>query len=181
MADRRLIPESIRDASTLALNEIIDRMGTVDITPLLVYLVDNVAASALPHLAEQFHITGYEGWRLATTDAERRSVIGKAIDKHRFKGTRYAIQTALNSLGITCTIQEWFDYGGPPYHFKVTLDVTSAEVSAETLILFDAYIQEYKNVRSVLDTVEINLAVDGQVPVVACGLQSSEIITVYPG
>jgi len=179
MADIRLIPESIRDASTLAFNELIDRMGRLDISPLLVYLIDSVEPTALPHLAEQFHIMGYEGWRLSTSDFERRAIIKKAIDKHRSKGTRYAIQTALDSLGITCIIREWFDYGGAPYHFRITLNVNNSEISAETLALFDAYIQEYKNVRSVLDNVEINLAVTSAFSV-GLSLQSSEIVTIYP-
>ncbi|BDV42450.1 hypothetical protein GURASL_13730 [Geotalea uraniireducens] len=180
MADRRLIPESIRDVSTLAFNELIDRMGTVDITPLLVYMVDSVTASALPHLAEQFHITGYEGFRLAVNDSERRGVIKSAIEKHRYKGTRYAIDLALASLGIIYTLQEWFEYGGAPYHFRITIDVIGAELPAETLALLDSYINEYKNVRSVLDTINVNLSVASAVPVYALGLQSTEIITVYP-
>ncbi len=55
MADKRLIP--IKDENSLAFNELFDRFGTLDLTVLLIYLVDNVNSSALPHLAEQFHIT----------------------------------------------------------------------------------------------------------------------------
>lgn len=180
MADERLIPESIRDENTRALAGLIERLGTLDVTPILIYLVDRVNPGALQHLGEQFHVTGFEGLRLAENDEERRSVIKGAIERHRYKGTRYAIDLALGALGITYILQEWWEYGGAPYHFRVTLDVMGSELPAETLALLDAYINEYKNVRSVLDTIDVNLAVSGPVPVMAAGLQSSEIITVYP-
>ena len=99
MADSRLIPASIRDVSTFALNELIDRLGTLDITPLLVYLVDDVSASALPHLAEQFHVTAWEGWSLADSDTDRRELIKNAIALHRKKGTPWAIKQALTAMG----------------------------------------------------------------------------------
>lgn len=175
------IPAGIRDASTEAMAELMDRLGEIDFSPLLVCLIDLVSASALPHLLEQFHVLGVEGGRLAESDAERRNLIKGSFDAHRYKGTLYSVRRAIESIGLTCTIQEWFQYGGTPYHFKVSLDANASEVSAETLALFDAYIQEYKNVRSVLEPLEINLVVEGQGPVIACGLQSSEIITVYPG
>lgn len=180
MADERLIPPGIRDASTLALNSLIDRMGTVDLTPLLIYLVDNVAASALPHLAEQFDVTGYEGWLQTTNTAERRALIKSAIAKHYYKGTPYAIRQALEDISITATIKEWFDYEGDPFHFKVLIDLYAQGADADKVDLIDKLIREYKNVRSVLDGIEITYSLDSAVPVVAASLHSSELIIVYP-
>ena len=180
MADNRLIPAGIRDASTLALNDLIDRMGTVDLTPLLVYLIDNVAASALPHLAEQFNVTGYEGWLQTTNTAERRALIKSAIAKHYYKGTPYAIRQALEDISITSTILEWWQYGGAPYHFKVAVDLYAQSADAAKVDMIDKLINEYKNVRSWLDTIEINYTLASPVPVAGISLQSSEIITVYP-
>lgn len=99
MADLRLLPESVRDGSTQAITELIDRLGKLDVTALLVYLIDNVTASALPHLAEQFHVTGWEGWALADSDAARRDLIRNAIAIHRKKGTPWAIKQALKAVG----------------------------------------------------------------------------------
>jgi len=55
MADDRLIPDGIHDISAEGFNAIADRLGAIDLTPLLVYIIDQVDASALPHLARQFH------------------------------------------------------------------------------------------------------------------------------
>lgn len=99
-ADKRLIPESIRDTSTLALNELIDRMGTLDLTPLLVYLIDDVTASALLHLVEQFHVAGIEGGALAENATNRRTLIKGAIALHRLKGTPAGVKRAIRDAGF---------------------------------------------------------------------------------
>jgi phage tail P2-like protein len=180
MADNRLIPDSIRDKSTEAFNALIDRLGTLDLTPLLVYIIDNVSASALPHLAGQFGLLGDEGWLITQTDQARRDLLKNAIEKKRYKGTKYGLTLALQSLGLSVTVKEWFEYSGQPYHFKVTIDNSTLEITSQTLARLDRFITEYKNLRSVADVIDINLQVNGEVPVYAIGLQSSEIITVYP-
>jgi len=50
------IPPSIKDARSQALMQIIERLGAIDLTPLLVYRIDSVPAGALPFLAWQFDI-----------------------------------------------------------------------------------------------------------------------------
>lgn len=172
MADRRLIPDGIRDASTEALNELIDRLGTIDLTPLLIYLIDNVTATALPHLAEQFHVTGLEGWELAETEEEKRSLIKRAIELHRYKGTPWAVKEAIKAVGyynaeiierlpyVKYDGQHYYsgteDYGGGARWamFRVLIDIgekkrlTHSDI--EKLIWL---INEYKNVRSHLKDV----------------------------
>jgi phage tail P2-like protein len=180
MADQQLIPASISDDSTLAFNELIERMGTLDITPLLVYLVDDVPASVLPHLAEQFHITGYEGWLLASSDAERRALIKGSIELHRYKGTPYAVKKVLETLALSGTVQEWFHYGGQPYHFKIWVDIGERGMSAATVATLDALISIWKNTRSYLEVINLRLSVAAAVPVLGCTIQIGETITVDP-
>lgn len=129
MADERLIPAGIRDASNLALNELADRMGTVDLTPILIYDVDDVAESALPHLIEQFHIAGLEGARLAENATNKRELIKRSIALHRLKGTPAGIKQALSTIGLgDATIIERsgdLHYGGTGsfdgvYHYAST-------------------------------------------------------------
>lgn len=101
MADTRVIPGSIKDARVLAYYDLVDRLSTLDISPLLVYRIDSVDATALPHLAEQFNVMGDGGWDLCSTDDERRALIKKAILLHRQKGTPYAVKQAILALGFT--------------------------------------------------------------------------------
>lgn len=100
MADERLIPGSIADDSALAYNEMADRLGSLDLVPLLVYIVDLVPAGALPHLIEQFHVAGIEGATLAETEQNQRELIKNAIGLHRTKGTPGAIKRAIRSAGF---------------------------------------------------------------------------------
>jgi phage tail P2-like protein len=178
-ADNRIIPDGIRDASTEALNGLIDGAGTLDLTPLLVYVIDHVTATALTHLARQFHVTGYEGWLQATNETERRNLIKTAIAKHRYKGTRYAIRQPIEDLGYTCNISEWFEYGGDPYYFKVEVVTNGVEVDETRAGLIEALIVEYKNTRSWLELLSFVVGVTSPVPVYTTGYVGAETVTVY--
>jgi len=149
----------INDINLKIFDEIAEeRFSNIDLECLLVKIIDNLPADALPHLAEQYHITGNEGWLQCQTDADKRSLIKKAIELHRYKGTKYALINVLHSLNINGDIKEWFEYGGEPFFFKVVLYIFTRPVDAETEAKMIALINEYKNVRSFLDAIELNLA-----------------------
>jgi len=153
MADNRLIP--IKDESSLAFNELFDRLGTLDLTPLLIYLVDNVNSTALPHLAEQFDVTGNKGWLLTTTDDEKRALIKQSVKIHKLKGTKAAIKNVFNVLNLNGIIQEWFEYGGNPYYFKIFLTFNDSSFDSSSYINLKNMINEYKNIRSVLEELSV--------------------------
>lgn len=148
----------LNDISTKVFDELFSRFQSLDADSLLVYLIDSVDESALVHLADQFHIMGNEGWLQAKTNAEKREIIKNAIELHRYKGTKYALIKVLNSLNIDGEIKEWFEYEGEPYFFKVILYIFTRPVDTETEARMLALINEYKNVRSHLDSIELNLA-----------------------
>lgn len=177
MADERLIPEGIRDTSTIAFNELFDRMGTIDLTPLLVYLTDNVASSALIHLADQFHVMGNEGWNISTTDFEKRKIVKEAINNHKYKGTKSGVKRALESLGFIVELTEWFEYGGRAFNFKLKLSSTSQTYQDNMNEKINNYVDEYKNVRSVLENLELNLPGTSEIPVLGIGSAYSLYIT----
>lgn len=178
MADKRLIPVGIRDTNTEALNELIERLGILDITPILVYLIDNVAVSALPHLAEQFHVAGGEGWLLTQTEAERRNLIKKSIELHRYKGTPWAVKEAIKALGYfdisiqerlpvvtynnlaTYSGSEDFGAGSRWALFKVLIDIgeTKSLTRDDITRLTDA-INEWKNARSKLKEITFSATI----------------------
>lgn len=180
MADSRLIPSGILDDSTLAFNELIDRLGEIPLDQLLTCLVDNVTAAALPHLAEQFHITGLEGWSFSVTETDRRELIKNSIAMHRYKGTPYAVKRVLETLALSGEVQEWFEYGGEPYHFKMWIDIGERGMSAATVSMLDDMITSWKNTRSFLEVINLRLSVAAPVPTFACALHIGETITLDP-
>lgn len=178
MANESLIP--IKDESSLAFNELFDRLGTLDLTPMLVYLVDNVEASALPHLAEQFHVMGDEGWLQVKTEAEKRNLIKQAIDIHKYKGTKYAILRVLEMLSINGTVKEWFEYKGDPYFFKVELNFIERGLDGKLISKLEDLINEYKNERSWLESFCIFLTTTCNSPKYGLCAITGDQITVYP-
>lgn len=123
------VQPSINDVRGQALLQLTERLGAIDLTPLLIYRLDSVPDSALLMLAWQFDMLAPQ-WQLgaqtgesinALTDIDSltdidtltsvgdaasasdydswRNLLRNAIPLHRTRGTPYAIKTALGSLG----------------------------------------------------------------------------------
>lgn len=128
MAELNIQP-SINDTRSGALLVLLERLGNLDLVPILVYRLDSVPDSALTLLAWQFDMLDPE-WQLAVQGGESfdaiktidgltnidtlsslgslagqsdfdslRALLKLAIPLHRTRGTPYAIRTALQSLG----------------------------------------------------------------------------------
>lgn len=77
-----------------------ERLQWLDLTPLLIYLIDLTESSALPWLAEQFALTSDNGWSLAESEETKRALIKSAIELHRFKGTPWSVRQVIRNLGF---------------------------------------------------------------------------------
>lgn len=106
MADRHDIPDIplapplAKDARFRILAGLAARLQDIDLTPLLVYLVDLTEVTALPWLADQLAITGDNGWNLAESEDARRALIKNAIELHRYKGTPWSARQVIRNLGF---------------------------------------------------------------------------------
>ena len=180
MADALPLPPPLAgDERFQTLGKLAARISDIDRSPVLVYLVDQVNASALPHLAEQLHLLG-EGWQFARDDDERRKLLKRAVERHRYKGTPWAIRQVLETLALSGQISEWFQYGGQPYHFKINVDLSTHGMDEATFDALVALITEYKNVRSHLEQLSISLVNRSPVPSIAAATLGGEVATVYP-
>lgn len=182
MNDDPLLQPPLRGNERMeALAGLIARLSALPVERPLINLVDIVAASALPVLGEQFHIMGNEGWNYAKNKADRRALIKKAIELHRHKGTPWAVRTAIDTaLGsVETTIEEWFDYNGTPYRFRLLLTLLDGGMLAEGLAKARAIALETKNVRSHLDGITVAMS---QKYDVHCGAAMclGNAVTVWP-
>jgi phage tail P2-like protein len=109
-------------------------------------------------LGWQFHI---EGWDLAKSVEEKRQLIKNAIELHRYKGTKYALQKVLEALGLQGEVKEWFEYNGKPYHFKVDLGVQNRRITPELRDKLLRLINDYKNERSWLEELILSYLATG--------------------
>lgn len=66
-------------------------------------------ASLLPWLA---WANSVDDWNESWPDTVKRRVIADAFDVHRYKGTPYAVQKAVDSLGVQTDILEWWEPDG---------------------------------------------------------------------
>ncbi len=95
------LPSAINDQSNHILDGIVERrFEALDLTRLLVYLIDEVDASALPHLIDQFHVSGVEGGALAENATNRRTLIKASTAMHRHKGTAAALKQIIAAAGF---------------------------------------------------------------------------------
>lgn len=104
----------------------------------------------LSQLAWQFSI---DNWQESLSKEIKINLIKNAYWAHSKKGTKKAVEDCLKMLGYPITLQEWFEYNGNPYTYKV---IISGEAFQETWITeLIELIEKYKNCRSILETVTI--------------------------
>ncbi|WP_297888916.1 phage tail protein I [Sulfurihydrogenibium sp.] len=150
---KEVLPPSLRqDENITKLVEVFDNSFTdinEKVQNVLIYSrIDELPEELLDLLAWQFHIEGYE---LANSLEEKRNLLKNAIQLHRYKGTKYALLKVLETLNLQGNIQEWYEYNGEPYRFKVDVGISNKELTPELIDKLINLINEYKNERSLLE------------------------------
>ncbi len=77
---------------------------------------DACPADLLPWLAWALSV---EEWAAAWSEEHKRAVVRRAIRVHRLKGTRRAVELALDALGFSIDLVEWFEEGAPEHTFRL--------------------------------------------------------------
>lgn len=139
------------------------RFDDLELDAALVYMIDTVNESALYYLAEQFDVLGFKGWRLADTVEKQRSLIKRAIELHRFKGTIWAIKEALRTIGypdatITEHVQHWAG-------FTIQLNAGNIPITVAMMEEVVEMVKEYKNVRSHLMGIEFEVTFGDEITI----------------
>lgn len=146
------------------------RLDEFDIS-LIATNPDLIPAKLLPHLAASFDIE--------TNGANEQSI--RKLIKNAFiikKGTVESIKVALKSFFAGASIEEWYQYGGEPYFFRVKVLLDG--VSFDSWDKLEAIVSTYKNVRSVLDRISIELECKKAVCQMGGYSISGESLEIYP-
>ncbi len=100
-----MLPESLRsDEDMIAMSKVLDVMfylGDVEVGNVLIWSrINGMEEPLLSNLAYQLHLEGYEGWHVAKTVEHKRRLLKEAINLHRYKGTRYALERIFEILDM---------------------------------------------------------------------------------
>jgi phage tail P2-like protein len=79
--------------------------------------VGELDEEALNELAWQLNV---DFWDVSLAVEKKRALIKGSLKWHRIKGTPAAVEEMVSAAFDESTIQEWFEYGGDPYKFKIT-------------------------------------------------------------
>jgi phage tail P2-like protein len=102
-------------------------------------------------LAFELHVDVWQGWDGDLSLEQKRDLINKSIDWHQHLGTKYAVEQMLRTVFRTGYVTEWYEYGGTPYHFRVT--IAEPIVDQARLDRCIAGIMAVKNVRSWMEEI----------------------------
>jgi len=130
------------------------RIGEVPVDVTTLWNPATCPIALLPWLAWSLSI---DRWNADWSDAEKRDAVACAIAEQRRKGTRMAVEDALQSFDDLLELVEWFEASPPldPYTFEVRLPLIDADgvaggtrVSAEFARAIIAEVSRVKPVRA---------------------------------
>ncbi len=97
------------------------------------------------------------------------------------KGTLGALKRSLASFGFAdIRIEEWFEYGGDPFTFRVHAVFNEDGLSIEDANLIYTVIMQTKNLRSHMDFFQPELTTVSNRPVYGVAFGHLETTTIYP-
>ena len=83
--------------------------------------IQNLQEDAVDELAVELCVRGYDqGMPLEV----KRNAVATSMLYYTYAGTTKAIRALIQSLYGDAQVEEWFTYGGDPYHFRVGIDIT---------------------------------------------------------
>lgn len=151
---QKILPTSIRSDATVqdiveAISQKLVELDAQAETVLLLPRLNKLSEAVVDELAWQYHVDFYENTLSIT---KKRALIKKALAQHRYKGTPAAVEEVCSDVFKNAVVQEWYEYDGKPYHFKVRV-AQEAAPGEETIASLTNAIKVCKNTRSWLDDI----------------------------
>lgn len=152
----RSLPDVLKNDDTM--KSLAQTIGTqlqitvADIEQNIIYAhIDQLSEEVLDILAYDFKV---DWWDYEYTLDEKRKMLKDSWNVHRHLGTKSAVETAISAIYPDTQVQEWFEYAGDPYCFKLLIDATYEHVDPAKHQRVLNRVDFYKNLRSHLDGVE---------------------------
>lgn len=150
--DQTIPPALTRDPRTIALGEVLAKQ--LQKTALLIrdnagifYRIDELGELMLDILASDLHVDWYD---YGADIDEKRKLIKNSVAIHRMAGTPAGLRLAIESTHNEIELEEWFDYGGDPFYFRVGINIIDPEKEINQGRLLNI-VRTYKPVRAHLE------------------------------
>lgn len=157
-----LLPPNLQDANTAALSFAVDHQlrEFIDYIPtVLIYAnIMGISEKLCDLLAMIFSIRAYNVEFPLDTKRRLIQIVLKTSSK---KGTASSVQEVIGAIHGGAKIEEWFDYGGDPYRFKITVDTTKQGIGEHDYEKLIENVDAYKSIRSHMDGITVNLKSEG--------------------
>lgn len=128
--------------------ELLEVSGNIE-TVLIYSRIDELPEDLVDILAFDMHVDWYDySYPLSV----KRDILKHSVNVHKKMGTKYAIEKALGALYPQSEVEEWFEYGGEPHHFRVVCDVTGNRITASYTDIVNA-VKMYKRLSSHMEEV----------------------------
>lgn len=151
------VPAAIRwDQSAVALEHAMAEalaLRPAEIDLLRIYAeIDRLEEPLLSILAYDFKI---DWWDPEYTVEQKRKVLRDNWMVHKRLGTRWAVKTSLGAIFPGADVLEWFQYGGTPYCFRIEIPLPEEGTTEERQRRAISRVWYYKNLRSHLESINI--------------------------
>lgn len=142
------------NAAAQALDVELQKLSGVVPEVLHIPRLDELPEKVLDLLAWHYHCDFYEpvGMSIET----KRNLIRESIAWHRIKGTPAAVEKLARIVFKDAHVEEWFEYDGEPYRFKVAAKGLS--YTGDEAATFFRMVEAAKNERSWLDNILFDLS-----------------------
>ena len=153
------LPEALKkDPKMVALANataaaLLDTSGIMN-SVLIYSRFDELPEELVDILAYDMHVDWYD---YSYPIEVKRRTIRDSIQVHRRLGTKYAVEKALGAVYPGTKVEEWFEYGGDPYKFRVVIGATEAGITADRQAAVLDRVRFYKNLRSHLEAISYQI------------------------
>lgn len=155
-----------------ALNPKFKDLGNEVKSCLIYSRIDYLDSEVLDELAWQMNINWYDS--KADIDI-KRALIKNSLKVFKYRGTPYAVEQVVQDYFGDGYVEEWFEYEGNPYMFRVV--TSNPAVTAELANQFSMAVDSVKNMRSHLE--QIIVALSGEFNIFLGGVvHTGDILTI---
>lgn len=116
--------------------------------------IDALPEELLDILAYDFKV---DWWDYNYSVEQKRQTLKDSFLVHKHLGTKFAVETAIRAIYPKTDVEEWFQYGGDPYTFRLLIDVSGILVDPTRHPRVLELANYYKNLRSHLSSIEYTI------------------------